>query len=167
MKIAGIVFVILAFALGSLLLSSNACGAVVLKDEQIRQTVATLINSQNRVHIQAVKIERNRDGLLDLEITTNLGNCWGKKEFAKGYAKEALKALFSSNLPLSHVILNVVEANKNLMTVALGKNHANNMKWDEAESLNAFYEQIKSRMNYKGNPADYCWLIENDPLPGP
>ena len=80
MKIAGIVFVILAFALSSLLPSFNASGAVVLKDEEIRRTVGALINSENRVHIQAVKIEINRDGLLDLEITTNLGNCWGKKE---------------------------------------------------------------------------------------
>ncbi len=167
MKIAGMAFVILAFALGSLLPSSNASAAVVLKDEGIRQTIATLINSQNRVHIQAVKIKKNRDGLLDLEITTNLGNCWGKIEFAKEFAKEALKALFSSNLPLSHVILNVFEAEKNLMTVALGKNQADKMTWDEAESLNAFYEQIKSRMNYEGNPADYCWLIENNPLSGP
>jgi hypothetical protein len=167
MKIASMVFVLLAFTLGSLLPSLNASGAVVLKDEEIRRTVATLINSENRVHIQAVKVERNRDGLLDLEITTNLGNCWGKKEFAKEFVKDSLQALFSSNLPLSHVILNVFEANKNLMTVALGKNQADNMKWEEAGSLNAFYEQIKSRMNYQGNPADYCWLIENNPIPGP
>lgn len=167
MKIAPIAFVILAFVLGGLLPSSKASGAIVLKDEEIRQKVATLVNSQNRVHIQAVKIERNRDGLLDLEITANLGDCWGKQEFAKEFAKNALKALFSSNLPLSHVILNIFEADKNLMTLALGKNHAENMKWDETESLNAFYTQIRSRMNYKGNPADYCWLIENNPSPGP
>ena len=29
------------------------------------------------------------------------------------------------------------------------------------ESLNLFFERIKSNMNYSGNPADYCWLIEN------
>ena len=71
---------IFAFALGSLNLPSNASGAIVLKDEEIRQRVTALINSQYQVHIQAVKVERNRDGLLDLEITANLGNCWGKKE---------------------------------------------------------------------------------------
>ena len=167
MKIAPIFLAIFAFALGSLLPSSNASGAMVFKDEEIRQTVATLINSENKVHIRDVKIERSRDGLLDLEITTNLGDCWGKREYAREFSKEALKALFSSNLPLSYVILNVFEANKNLMTVALGKNQADNMNWDKAESLNGFYDQLKSRMNYKGNPTNYCWYIENNPSPGP
>jgi hypothetical protein len=167
MKIAPIFLAIIAFALGSLLPSSNASGAMVLKDKEIRQTVATLINSENRVQIRDVKIKRTRDGLLDLEITTNLGNCWGKREYAREFSKEALKALFSSNLPLSYVILNVFEADKNLMTVALGKNQADNMNWDKAESLNDFYDEIKSRMNYKGNPTDYCWYIEDNPSPGP
>ena len=167
MKIPPIFLAIIAFALGSLLPFSNTFGAIVLNDEDIRQKVATLINSKNRVHIQAVKIERSRDGLLDLEINTNLGDCWGKREYAREFSKEALKALFSSNLPISHVILNVFEANQNLMTVALGKNQAQNMNWDKAESLNGFYGQIKSRMNYKGNPTDYCWYIENNPSPGP
>lgn len=167
MKIAPIFFAVIAFALCSHLPSSNASGAIVLKDEVIRQTVATLINSENSVHIRDVKIKRTRDGLLDLEITTNLGDCWGKREYAKEFSKEALKALFSSDLPLSYVILNVFEANKNLMTVALGKNQADNMNWDKADSLNGFYDQLKSRMNYKGNPTNYCWYIENNPSPGP
>lgn len=167
MKISPIFLAIIAFALCSLLPPSNASGAIVLKDEEIRQTIATLINSENRVHIREVKIERSRDGLLDLEITTNLGDCWGKREYAREFSKEALEALFSSNLPLSYVILNVFEMDKNLMTVALGKNQADNMNWDKSESLNGFYDEIKSRMNYKGNPTNYCWYIENNLSPGP
>jgi hypothetical protein len=167
MKIAPIFFAIIAFALCSILPSLNASAATVLNDEIIRQTVASLINSENQVHIRNIKIKRNRDGLLDLEVTTNLGDCWGKKEYAREFSKEALKALFSSSLPLSYVIMNVFEADKNLMTVALGKNQANDMNWDSAESLNGFYDQIKSRMNYEGNPIDYCWYIENNPTPKP
>ena len=167
MKIPPIFLTIIAFALCSLLPLSHTSGAMVLKDEKIRQTIATLINSDNSVHIRDVKIERSRDGLLDLEITTNLGDCWGKREYAREFSKEALRALFSSNLPLSYVILNVFEANNNLMTVALGKNQAGNMNWDKAESLNGFYDEIKSRMNYKGNPTNYCWYIENNPSHGP
>jgi hypothetical protein len=167
MKKSPLFLTIIAFALCSLLPPSDASGAIVLTDEEIRQTIATLINSDNRVHIRAVKIERSRNGLLDLEITTNLGNCWGKREYAREFSKEALQALFSSNLPLSYVIVNVFEADKNLMTVALGKNQADQMNWDKAESLNGFYDQIKSRMTYKGNPTNYCWYIENNPSPGP
>jgi len=167
MKIFPIFLAIIAFALCSILPPSNASGAIVLKDEEIRQMIATLINSDNSVHIREVKIERSRDGLLDLEITTNLGDCWGKREYAREFSKQALEALFSSNLPLSYVILNVFEMDKNLMTVALGKNQADNMNWDKAESLNGFYDQIKSNTNYKGNPTNYCWYIENNPSPGP
>ena len=167
MNIYRIGWIIMVFVLGGLLLSPNISASIEHTDEEIRQTVATLINSENKVHIQDIHIERSRDGLLDLKIITNFGNCWGKEEFAKGFAKEALKALFSSNLPLSHVILEVQEGNGNLLTVALGKNQADNIDWNNADSLEAFYEQIKSRMNYKGNPDDYCWIIEGKPSPGP
>lgn len=167
MRIPPMILAIIALALGSLLPYSNASGDMGLNDEEIRQKVATLINASNRVHIQTVKIERNSNGLLDLEINTNLGNCWGKREYAREFSKEALRALFSSDLPLSHVILNVFEADETLMTVALGKNQADNMNWDQAQSLNGFYDQMKSRMNYKGHPSDYCWYIENNPSPGP
>jgi hypothetical protein len=167
MNISRIGLIIIAFVLSGLLRSPNISSSAELKDEEIRQTVANLINSDNKIHIQDINIERSRGGLLDLKIITNFGNCWGKEEFAKGFAKDALKALFSSTLPLSHVILEVQEANGNLMTVALGKNQADNINWNNADSLDAFYEQIKSRMNYKGNPTDYCWIIEGKPSTGP
>ena len=159
--------IIIAFVLTGLLALPAVSASKELREEEIRQKVATLINSENKVHIQDINIKKSGDGLLDLKITTNFGDCWGKEEFAKGFAKDALKALFSSNLPLSHVILEVQEANGNLMTVALGKNQAENIDWDNADSLEAFYGQIKSRMNYKGNPADYCWIIEGKPSTGP
>jgi hypothetical protein len=159
--------IIIAFILSSLLVCPNISASNELNDEKIRKMVASLINAENKVYIQDINIQRSRDGLLDLKIITNFGNCWGKEEFAKGFAKEALKALFSSNLPLSHVILEVQESNGNLMTVALGKNQADNIDWNNADSLEAFYNQIKSRMNYKGNPTDYCWIIEGKPSPGP
>ena len=159
--------IIIVFILTSLFASPRVSVSNDLNDEKIRQTIATLINAENKVHIQDIDIERSRDGLLDLKIITNFGNCWGKEEFAKGFAKEALKALFTSNLALSHVILEVQESNGNLMTVALGKNQADNIDWNNADSLEAFYEQIKSRMNYQGNPTDYCWIIEGKPSPGP
>ena len=159
--------IITAFVFSGLLIFPNISVPAELNDKEIRQTVATLINAENKVHIQDISIKRSRDGLLDLKIITNFGNCWGKEEFAKGFAKEALKALFTSNLALSHVILEVQESNGNLMTVALGKNQADNIDWNNADSLEAFYEQIKSRMNYQGNPTDYCWIIEGKPSPGP
>ena len=159
--------IIIVFILTSLFASPRVSVSNDLNDEKIRQTIATLINAENKVHIQDIDIERSRDGLLDLKITTNFGDCWGKEEFAKGFARAALKALFFSTLPLSHVILEVQEANGNLMTVALGKNQAENIDWDNADSLEAFYGQIKSRMNYKGNPTDYCWMIEGKPSSGP
>ena len=159
--------IVFAFVLTSLLVSPGVSPSKQLSEEEIRQTVVTLINSENKVHIENINVETNQDGLLDLKITTNFGDCWGKEEFAKGFAKDALKALFSSDLPLSHVILDVQEANGNLMTIALGKNQAENIDWDNADSLEVFYKQIKSRMNYKGNPTDYCWIIEGKPSPGP
>ena len=167
MNISRIGLILIAFILSGFLRSPHLAASTELNDHEIRQTVATLINSDNKVHIEDINVERSQDGLLDLKIITNFGNCWGKEEFAKGFAKDALKALFSSNLPISHVILEVQEVNGNLMTVALGKNQAENIDWNNADSLDAFYKQIKSRMNYKGNPTDYCWIIEGKPSPGP
>jgi hypothetical protein len=72
----------------------------------------------------------------------------------------ALRSLYTSGLPISHVLLNVYEGDQILLTVALGRNQAQTIDWNKQESLNAFYERMKSRTNYQGDPADYSWLIE-------
>ena len=112
--------------------------------------------------IQGISIEKGDQGQLNIEINASLGNCWGKEELAKGFAREALKALFASDLPVSHVVLHVYGSADILLTVALGENQAENLNWDKEESLNFFFKLIRSKMNYGGNPADYCWLIENN-----
>jgi hypothetical protein len=160
MKRSNILLFITLFAVCSLFPPFISSAAVDPREEQIRRNIGTLINPKGIVHIQGIQIDKDDSGQLNLEIDADLGSCWGKKEYAKGFARDALKALFASDLPISHVILNVYGGSKALMTVALGKNQARNLNWDEKESLNAFYERLKSRMNYKGDPADFCWLIE-------
>ena len=160
MKTSNILLFITSFALFSLLPSLISWATVDLSEEQIRRNIGTLINPKGIVHLQGIKIDKDDRGQLNLEIDADLGSCWGKKEYAKGFARDALKALFGSELPISHVILNVYGGSKALMTVALGKNQARNLNWDEEQSLNAFYDNLKSRMNYKGDPADFCWMIE-------
>lgn len=162
MKRANILLFITLFAVGSLFPPLISSAAVDLSEDQIRRDIGTLINPKGIVHIQGIQIDTDDRGQLNLEIDANMGSCWGKKEYAKGFARDTLKALFASDLPISHVILNLYGGSKALMTVALGKNQARNMSWDEEESLNAFYERLKSRTNYKGDPADFCWLIEKN-----
>ena len=161
MKGASIVLAVYVFALSSFSLTVSYSSANDLTDNEIRRTVTSLINSRNTVHIQNVRIERYDQGQLDVEINANLGNCWGKEEFAKGFAREALKALYTSDLRISQVVLRVCGSSEILLTVALGKNPAQNLNWEKEKSLNLFFERVKSRMNYSGNPADHCWLIEN------
>ncbi len=160
MKRANILLFITLFAVGSLFPLPISWAAVDLSEDQIRCKIVTLINPKGIVHIQGIQIDTDDRGQLNLEIDANLGSCWGKKEYAKGFARDALKALFASDLPISHVILNVFGGSQPLLSVALGKNQARNMNWDEGDSLNAFYERLKSRTNYKGDPEDFCWLIE-------
>jgi hypothetical protein len=160
MRLASILSSIVAFILFNPLGTITSNAAVDLTEREITGRVTKLINSKRSVHIQGIKIEEVDQDQLNLEINANVGNCWGKKEYAKRFARQALKALYTSELPIHHVIVNVFESDEILLTVALGKNQATHMNWDEGESLNAFYEHIKSRMNYKGNPADSCWLIE-------
>lgn len=162
MKRANILLFIMLFAVGSLFPPLISGATVDLSEDQIRRHIGTLINPKGIVHIQGLQIDRDDRGQINVEIDANLGICWGKKEYAKGFARDALKALFVSDLPISHVILNLYGGSKALMTVALGKNQARNMDWDQEESLNAFYARLKSRTNYKGDPADFCWLIERN-----
>lgn len=164
MKRASIILAIVVFALSSFFLTLSLSTANDLTDNKIRCTVTSLINSRNTVHIQGVGIERDDQGQFNLEINANLGNCWGKEELAKAFAREALKALFASDLPVSHVVLKVYGSTEILLTVALGKNQERNLNLDKEESFNFFFKRMKSKMNYGGNPADYCWVIENEPM---
>jgi len=161
MKESSIVLAIIFFVLSIFSLTLSYSFASDLSDKEIRHAVANLINSRNTVHVQSVGIQRNDQGQLNLEISANLGNCWGKEELAKGFSREALKALFTSDLNISQVVLRVYGSTEILMTIVLGTNQAHNLSWEKKESLNLFFERMKSNMNYSGNPADYCWLIEN------
>jgi hypothetical protein len=130
-----------------------------LSEQEIVRSVGTLINSKGSIHIQGIKVGKG-NGQLNLEISADLGNCWGKKEYSKRFVMGALRSLYTSGLPISHVLLNVYEGDQILLTVALGRNQAQTIDWNKQESLNAFYERMKSRTNYQGDPADYSWLIE-------
>ena len=162
MKGASIVLPIMVFALSVFFLSLSLASANDLTSSEIHHTVANLINSKRTVHIQGIGIKADQRGQLNLEIIANIGHRWGEEELAKGYAKEVLKTLFDSDLPVYHVVLKVYGNTEILLTVALGKNQAKNLNWDKEESLNLFFGRMKSKMNYGGNPADYCWVIENN-----
>ena len=162
MKRSNTLLFITFLTLGSLFQPFISQAAIDPSEEQIRRNIGTLINPKGIVHIQGIQIDEDDRGQLNLKIDANMGSCWGKKEYAKGFARDTLKALFDSDLPISHVILNLYGGSKALMTVALGKNQARNMNWDEEESLNAFYKRLKLRTNYKGDPEDFCWLIEKN-----
>lgn len=137
--------------------------ATDLHEEDIRSAVRQLIDSEGAVYIEGIRIAKGKQGEFSLEISANLGTCWGKEEFARVFALEALRALFLSDLPLEQVTLNVRENRETLLTVSLGKNQAQAMNWDKEKSSLTFYERLRSRMQYTDDPADACWLIERKP----
>lgn len=137
----------------------ESMAALLMSEQEIARTVGTLINSQASVHVQEIKVGKDQ-GQINLEISANLGNCWGKEEYAKRFARDALGALFTSDLPVSHVLLNIYQSNQILLTVALGRNQADTIDWSTQEPLNAFYERLRSRTNYQGDPADSSWIVE-------
>jgi hypothetical protein len=153
---------IIVFTLGVFLFRLSSASAGDQTDSEFRHKVTALINSESTVHIQGIEIESDDQAQFNLEISANVGNGWGKEELARRFARESLKALFISDLPISHVVLKVYGDTKILLTVALGKNQGKILTWDNNESLNLFFEHMKSNMTYSGNPNDYCWLIENN-----
>lgn len=162
MRGARIVLTIIVFALGVFFFHLSSPFASDLADDEFRHKIAALINSESTVHIQGIGIEKDDQSQVNLEISANVGNGWGKEALARSFARESLKALFISDLPISHVVLKVYGDSNILLTVALGKNQGRALNWDNDESLNLFFEHMKSNMTYSGNPDDYCWLIENN-----
>ena len=160
MSRAATIFLIIVFLGSSFSCLTLGRAATGLPEEEIRSIVRQLIDSKGAVYIEGIKIGRVREGELSLEIFANLGTCWGKEEFARVFALEALRALFLSSLPLTQVTLNVREKGETLLTVSLGKNQAEGMDWEKDKSPLSFYERLRSRMQYTDDPADACWLIE-------
>ena len=162
MNRAAFTFFLFLFFAGGLIPPNPGRSAADLPEDEIRTTVRKLIDSKGVVFIQGIHINRDREGKLRLEIFANLGSCWGKEEFARIFALEALKALYLSDLPLMQVTLNIREKNQNLLTVSLGKNQAEQMNLEQEGSPVSFYERLRSQMQYGEDPADSCWLIEKD-----
>lgn len=157
---------IVVFSFLCLFLKVSSWGAA-LPDTNIHDRVTSIVNSKNNVHIQGIRVERGEQDWINLEIKANLGDCWGKNEIAKGFARETMKNLFASDLPIQQITVKVYQGDKMLLTVALGRNPAKNLKWDEKESLSSFYNHLQSNTNYNGNPADRCLVIENGAGPRP
>ncbi len=154
---------IVTLVLGAFFLTSAAYAANEPADKALKEKITSLINPKGTVHIQGLGIETAEKGQLRLEIHADLGLCWGEKELAKTFARDALKALFASDLLIENIIISVYEKEKLLLTVALGKNQAKKLDWSQNEPLDSFYTQIKSRIHYKGSPADVCLIIEKEP----
>lgn len=157
---------IVVFSFLCLFLKVSSWGAA-LPDTNIHDRVTSIVNSKNNVHIQGIRVERGEQDWINLEIKANLGDCWGKNEIAKGFARETMKNLFASDLPIQQITVKVYQGDKMLLTVALGRNPAKNLKWDEKESLSSFYNHLQSNTNYNGNPSDRCLVIENGAEPRP
>lgn len=145
---------------GSFLSGNTSMAATGLPDSELRSRVRQLIDAKGTVYIEEIDIDREGHGEISLEIIANLGSCWGKEEFARVFALEALRALFLSDLPLKQVTVNVRENREALLTVSLGRNQARDMNWHKQKSPLTFYERLRSRMQYTDDPADACWLIE-------
>jgi hypothetical protein len=161
MKMKTWVLSIAVLAMTSFILPLTSPASIALTESKLHSTVKKLIDPKNEFHIQGINVEKDKIGQVNLEINADLGSCWGKKELAREFARKTLKALFTSDLPISQVIVNVFENKNILLTVALGKNQARSVNWTKDESLDAFYGHIKSRIHYKGNPSNSCWIIEN------
>jgi hypothetical protein len=105
-------------------------------------------------------VDKNTSGKLTINLTINLGNCWGKELLAKEVARQTLQNLFCSRLPLSNVLLKIFSNDTHLILISLGENPARDIPWNQFEGGIDFIHYLKTKNSVSSDRmSDYDHVI--------
>lgn len=116
-----------------------------LAHQKIQQFLAA--NEFGTIH--NVSISETDDGKLAVNVAIDIGDSWGRESIAKDVAKKMMQNLYQSGLPISEAVVEIFSRDTSLIVLALGKNQAEKIRWDEIETGGDFIKHLKS--NYSGS----------------
>jgi hypothetical protein len=132
--------------------------------QSARHRVQQLLAAEEFGTIRDVSMSETENGKLSVTLTVDIGDRWGKESLAKEVAKKTMQKLYQSGLPISEAVVEIFSRDTSLIVVALGKNQADKIRWDEIETGADFIDRLKS--NYSGSTSvkeieDRCIVVEH------
>lgn len=138
--------------------------------QPFKQSIGQLLAIKEFGSITDVKITEHKDGKMALDLTVNIGNCWGKRRLAKKLAKHTMEKLYQSNFLLAEVVVKIFSNETKLLVLALGANQAKKIQWDEYKTGTDFVNYVKSHHSAGiGAKAieDRIFVVENQRISRP
>ncbi len=112
--------------------------------QPFKQSIGQLLAIKDFGSITDVKITEHKDGKMGIDLTVNIGNCWGKRSLARELAKHTMERLYQSSFPLSDVVVKIFSNETKLLVLALGASQAKKIQWDEYKTGADFVNYVKS-----------------------
>lgn len=103
-----------------------------------------LLAGQQFGTIRDVSVGETEDGKLTVNLTVDIGGCWGRESKAREVAKETMERIYQSGLPISEVVAKIISQDTTLIILALGKNQAEKIHWDSIKTGADFIAHLKS-----------------------
>ncbi|MFQ6078429.1 MAG: hypothetical protein ACE5NJ_04740 [Thermodesulfobacteriota bacterium] len=117
--------------------------------QSAHQMIQQLLTAEEFGTIRNVSISETKDGKLTVSLSVDIGECWGKESLAKEVVKNTMQKLYQSGLPISEAVVKIFSRDTSLIVLALGKNQAEKIRWDEIKTGVDFIDHLKS--NYSGS----------------
>ncbi len=155
-----------SLALFSLILLSTWVHAKIPHNvlQSAHQKIQQLLAAEEFGTIRDVSISETENGKLTVTLTVDIGDRWGKESLAKEVAKKTMQKLYQSGLPISQAVVKIFSEDTSLIILALGKNQAEKIHWDEIKTGADFIDHLKS--NYSGSISvkeieERCIVVEH------
>jgi len=154
----------LVFILSSLLIFVASTAFSLDADEVEREVNKLFKQSEFIPHVRIIPTEEKR---FVVELTFDIGDRWGRDEFARHLAKAAITEIFRFNLPLAQGIVRIYCTHAEVLHLAIGINQVKEISWTDGSTPSEFFGMLRSRFRLGKRPEDRTYFIENKQIVKP
>jgi hypothetical protein len=148
----------LVFILSSLLIFVASTAFSMDADDVEREVSKFFKQSEFIPHVRIIPTEEKR---FVVELTFDIGDRWGRNEFARHLAKAAITEIFGFNLPLAQGIVRIYCTHAEVLHLAIGINQVKEISWKDGSTASEFFGMLRSRFRLGKRPEDRTYFIEN------
>lgn len=157
-------FLTLVFLLSSLLIFLVSMAFSMDADEVEREVTKLFKQSEFIPHVRIIPTEEKR---FVIELTFDIGDRWGRDEFARDLAKAAITEIFRFNFPLAQGIVRIYCTHAEVLHLAIGINQVKEISWKDGSTPSEFFDMLRSRFRWGKRPEDRTYFIENNQIVKP
>jgi len=151
-------YLTLVFLLPSLLILSASTAFSMEADDVEREVTKLFKQSEFIPHVRIIPTEENR---FVIELTFDMGDRWGRDEFARHLARAAINEIFRLNLPLAQGIVRIYCTHAEVLHLAIGINQVKEIRWKDSSTPSEFFDMLRSHFRWGKRLEDRTYFIEN------